>query len=117
RGGLTFPNDTEVTPALGSSDQRLAPGQRVTIAHGEAQHFRSGWISPRQPAHFLLRTHRQRRERVLIERDDAGDLVAVNGLGVAIQSLLFHDDDLTQYAASDIGPGDTVVLTPSATPR
>lgn len=116
RGGLSFSNDTEVTPMLGSRGQRLSRSQRVTLFHGEQQQLQSGWISPREPAHFWTRSHSQRRERVVVQRDDQGEWTATNGLGVPITTFTFHDGDGEMYAAKDMEPGQQVVLQPTPLP-
>jgi hypothetical protein len=113
RGGLEFSNDTEVTPILGYDYQRLGDGQRVSIAHGESQSLRSGWIVPRQPAHFWLRTHAPRRERVLVEQDDQGRWVATNGLGVTLTEFYFANAQGEIFEAESVPAGDKVVLTAS----
>jgi hypothetical protein len=111
RSGLSFSNDTEVTPMLGYDYQRLGNGQRVSVIHGENQSLRSGWIVPRQPAHFWLRSHTPRRERVLVEQNDQGQWVATNGLGVDIVSLFFCDDDGQVFEAQSIPAGQNATLT------
>lgn len=117
RSGLDFSNDTEITPLLGYDYQRLGDGQRVSIAHGESQSLRSGWIVPRQPAHFWLRTHAPRRERVFVEQDDQGRWVATNGLGVAITEFYFSDERGEIFEAQSVPAGERAVLTASSLPR
>lgn len=110
RGGLLFPNHTEITPMLGTRSQRLSAGQRVTVEHGEQQLLRSGWISPREPAHFWTRSHTQRRERVLVEPAGQGGWAATNGLGVPITSFVFFDAQGARYSAERIEPGERAAL-------
>ncbi len=110
KGGLVFANHTEVTPMLGSRGQRLSAGQRVGLEHGDQQRFRSGWVSPREPAHFWTRTHTQRRERVLLETDESGRWSATNGLGVPITAFSFYDAQGNLHSAERIEPGARATL-------
>ena len=60
-------------------------GSARTLDWTGGQHLTSGWVSARVPAHFMLRKSEPRRERVEVSRNDEGELVAVNGLGVKDQ--------------------------------
>ncbi len=114
RGGLSFSMQTEVTPILGTSYQRLGDGQRVTLQFDDQQNFSTGWVRSRQPAHFWTREHTSRRERVLVEIDSQGNPIALNGLGVPIARLLYCDPGGTMFEAQLVPAGGRVTLTRSS---
>ena len=87
---------------------------RNGIAHEmdwtQSQHFRRGWLTSRVPAFFRIRKSETRRERLQLEAAPDGQLAAVNGLGAQIQSLRLTDFSGRTYAATNVMPGQKVVL-------
>ena len=79
----------------------------------DGQRFVSGWIGSRLASGFAVRKVEPRRERVPIRRE-AGQLVAVNGLGCTIKRLLVADEQGVIHVAQDIAAGKEVVLTRTA---
>ena len=109
--GLHFSYETEVIP------QRMHEGRRAgirpcTIDLSQDQHFASGWVEARVPAHFKVRKSEVRRERVAIHREDDGKVSAVNGLGVEIRRLWYADEKGQVFAAAQIAPGARSILSP-----
>ncbi|MBN1675729.1 MAG: hypothetical protein JXR37_32095 [Kiritimatiellae bacterium] len=103
RGGLHFGYDTELTPEVETRTYGAGAGRDVDWSAD--QHFRSGWISARLPAHFMIRKSEQRRERLELMRQPDGSLAALNGLGTDIRSLWLADGDGRVYACGGIPAG------------
>jgi hypothetical protein len=109
--GLHFSYDTEVAP------QRVEQWRRggvrsCTIDWSRDQHFASGWVEARVPAHFQVRRSEMRRERVLVHRKEDGTLSMVNGLRVAIRHFVYLDEKGLLHTAEHIAAGAEAVLTP-----
>jgi len=107
--GLHFSQDTEITPHLRMerfSNQRHAR----TIDWTNDQHLDSGWIAPRLPAHFMVRTGEKRLERVLVRRGNDGSLMMTNGLKAPVQSIWLADMKGRIYFAADVPEGGEAVL-------
>jgi hypothetical protein len=108
--GLHFSYQTEVV------SQRLQDGRRAgvrscTIDWSRDQHFESGWVEARVPAHFKVRKSELRRERVAIRREPDGRLSMVNGLGAEIRRFWYADENGAAYTAKEVAPGARVLLT------
>lgn len=97
-GGLVFDRDTEVSPVVQWSWAGAGSGGR-TLDWRDGQRLTSGWITARLPSYFFLRKGETRRERVGVRRGDGGALVATNGLGAAVESLVLADSEGRLYAA------------------
>jgi hypothetical protein len=108
--GLHFSRETEVIP------QRFYEGEdggahSCTIDLSEDQHFASGWVEARVPAHFKVRKSELRRERVTLQRERDGRWSMVNGLGAAVLQFWYADAKGQIHAAEGVGPGAKAVLT------
>lgn len=107
-GGLMFDRETEVTPLVAAGHWRSGTSREVELSEG--QELRRGWVSARVPAHFQLRKSESRRERLEIERNPAGGMRVVNGLGAKIESLLVADEEGSLYSGKEIAAGAQVDL-------
>ena len=85
-----------------------------TIDWTHDQHFASGWVSARVPAHFTLRKSESRRERLPVRSAADWALVAVNGLGARVAELYVADRDGRIHRAAGIAPGAEVRLEPAS---
>ena len=95
RGGLRFGPDTEVAFQNGDDYSGYGPrrsSSALTIDWTHEQNLSSGWLSPRVPAHFVVRKGEQRRERVTFTRGADGRVEAVNGLGADLTELWYADE-------------------------
>lgn len=103
-GQVRFDGATEAVPLFAVRDARTdwSDGQRLT----------SGWIRSRVPSHFAVRKVESRRERLRI-RDEAGHMVALNGLGSLVKQLWVVGEDGAIYSAKEIAAGKEVVLAPT----
>jgi len=115
-GGLHYDAATELTPHLafhtGRHGWQEGRGHGRTIDWTRGQWLASGWVSARVPAHFSIRKHERRRERLTVEVEADGRRVAVNGLGTDIRKLLVRDGDGGHYAAGPIPAGARRILEP-----
>jgi hypothetical protein len=107
--GLHFSYETEVVP------QRMNEGRRAgvrscTLDWSQDQHFASGWVEARVPAHFKVRKSEVRRERVTIHREPDQRLSVVNGLGAEVRRFWYVDEKDQFYTAGPIAPGARAVL-------
>jgi hypothetical protein len=113
-GGLRFPRDAAVYPI----DERPGGGsgsRRREIAWTDnQQQLRSGYLSSRQPAQFLVMTTQPSAHKLAIQAD-AGTAPpqVTNQLPTRIEHLLLRDREGRYFDAQDIAPGATRVLTPS----
>jgi hypothetical protein len=102
--GLHFPYEYEVTPIIRPTGWR-DQGTAKRIDDTRDQHFKSGWVTARVPAHFYIRSHEPRRERIELERNEDGSLTAVNGLGADIEQLVVADENGRLYSARGVKAG------------
>jgi len=102
RRGLHFDYETEVTP-LGISGTTSGRGRTIDLT--KDQHFSSGWIVARVPAHFILRKNQTRRERLLFSENESEQRMVLNGLGADISTLWYADADGDIYYAENIPAG------------
>lgn len=107
-GALRFSPETEVTPIPEGFD--FGSAEVVTIDWTRGQDLTSGWVRARLPAHFRIRKCELRRERIDFTPDHAGALMAVNGLGCAIERLWVADQTGRIYMGAKIPPGVQVSL-------
>ncbi|MST00497.1 MAG: hypothetical protein EXS29_04190 [Pedosphaera sp.] len=107
--GLHFSTETEVTPLLVNQLGAQQTGHEVDWSNG--QHFLSGWLSARVPAHFFARKSESRRERLQIERTADGKLTVVNGLGAQVKTLWLVDAQGQLHKTDVIEAGDRATLT------
>jgi hypothetical protein len=105
-GGLHFGYDTELTPQLRWS---RATSSAITD-WTEDQHL-LGWVRPRIPLHFEVRTCAARSERVTVTKTPDGRLMLVNGLPAAIRTLTLADQQGRIFTAADIPAGGEALLT------
>jgi hypothetical protein len=110
RDGLHFDYETELTP-MGYEEWQGGSGR--TIDWTTDQHFASGWVAARVPAHFLLRKPQMRRERLKISKNPNSGFEALNGFGADIRQLWYADEDGRIYKAEDVAAGTRSALTPS----
>jgi hypothetical protein len=108
--GLHFSYETEVVP------QRRNEGRRAGIRScaldwSQDQHFTSGWVEARVPAHFQVRKSEVRRERVTLHREPDGRLSIVNGLGAEVRRFWYADEKGQLYTAEQVAPGARAILT------
>ncbi|MDM8548510.1 hypothetical protein QUF72_00600 [Desulfobacterales bacterium HSG2] len=100
--GLHFSNQTELTPMISKYDQAGIP---LSIDWTADQHLKSGWITARVPAHFMVRKTEKRRERLELSFTERGNPMVVNGLGAHIKKLWLSDQDGRIYADNNIPAG------------
>lgn len=108
--GLLFDYHTELS--LISDDPMPRERKAVDIDWTQGQHLQRGWIAPRVPTYFRVRKLQPRRERVHLERDDKGQLTAINGLGAPIAALRLTHLDGRSFWATNLAPGQRLVLRP-----
>jgi hypothetical protein len=110
-GGLHFHPDMELTPHLGP-ERRLPPaGSPRTVVWTDDQNLRSGWLTARVPAHFLVRSSEHREERLLVSKETDGSLSVVNALGAPIASVWVADSAGKIYTASALPVDGKATLT------
>src|SRR5262249_27190534 len=101
--GLHFSQETEITPHIRAERWTNARSPR-TMDWTNDQHLDSGWIAPRLPAHFMVRTGEKRLERLLVRQGNNGPVVT-NGLKAPVKSLWLADKKGVIYVANDIPEG------------
>ena len=103
-GQIRFDSASEVRPLFGMSEGRTdwTDGQR----------FVSGWVGSRLARGFAFRKIEPRRERLPVRRE-AGQLIAVNGLGASIAELWVADENGNVFTAKNVAAGKEVALAPS----
>lgn len=113
-GGVRFDYDTELYPLV-SRNWGAGTGKSVNWTDG--QHLDSGWVQARMPAHFAVRRSETRRERLRFEKDEAGNWVVVNGLGVSVKQLVYRTDPAHEgdgrsqvWKSGPVAPGARVML-------
>jgi hypothetical protein len=107
--GLHFSRETEVVPQRYYED-RDGGARSCTIDWSQDQHFISGWVEARVPAHFKVRKSELRRERVSLQREQDGRWSMVNGLGKDIRRFWYADAKGQIHSADNIGPGARAML-------
>lgn len=115
--GLHFGPETELTYQNGSDPHsshsyrsRRSSGSALTIDWTRDQHFSSGWLTPRVPAHFAFRKSELRRERMTITKGADGTPEAVNGLGADLTGFWYRDETGNLYSADAIPAGGRAPL-------
>ena len=110
--GLHFSYDTEVAQLHSSepTGMRITQGRAKTIDWTKDQHLDSGWILSRVPACFAIRKSETRRERLSFRKSADGKVTVVNGLGVAIESLFYRDENGVVAVATDVLGGQERIL-------
>lgn len=106
--GLHFGSETELSPEVGREYGQ--GGEKRTVDWTKDQHLKSGWVTARAPAHFLVRKSEKRRERLQIGRDDEGAVTVLNGLGVDIEFLWVADENGAIHSGRKLGAGDRGAL-------
>lgn len=86
----------------------------VEVDWTQGQHLSRGWVPPRVPTYFQIRKFQSRRERVHLERDNQGRLAVINGLGAPVAALRLTHLDGRSFAATNLAPGQRLLLTPSS---
>jgi hypothetical protein len=109
--GLHFSQETEITPHLRMERWSNSRYPR-TMDWTNDQHLESGWIAPRLPAHFMLRTGEKRLERILVRSGNDG-ITLTNGLKAPIKTIWVADKKGKVYSAERIPEGGEAVLKPS----
>jgi hypothetical protein len=107
--GLHFSQSTEITPHI-RMDRYSNQGNPRTIDWSNDQHLSSGWVAPRLPAHFMVRSSEKRLERVLLRRGKDGSLLVTNGLKAPLKSIWLADLKGKIYSAENIPEGGEAVL-------
>ncbi|MHB1421730.1 MAG: hypothetical protein ACYC3I_00760 [Gemmataceae bacterium] len=110
-GGLHFSYQTEVITQHAAESLRGEARISCTIDLTQDQHFASGWVEARVPAHFKVRKSETRRERAVLQREPDGRWSMVNGLGAAIRRFWYADDKGQIHEAEDIAAGARTLLT------
>ncbi len=106
--GLRFSYQTELTPLVSRGYSRSGAARTIDLT-GE-QHFTSGWITARVPAHFMVRKIEKRRERLQVIWQSDGRPIVVNGLGAPIDRLFLADTQGKVYSGHQIPVGASVIL-------
>jgi hypothetical protein len=109
--GLHFKPDTEVTTL--SAPAQTGSGSSCTVDWTNDQHLARGWVTARIPAQYALRKSEVARQRMTISRSADGNLIAVNGLGTDVASLVYADEKGQVYQAGPIAAGQQGTLTPT----
>ncbi len=118
--GLRFTPETEVCyqngedPYTSSYSRRGSSNSALSIDWTREQHFTSGWLTPRVPAHFALRKSELRRERMTISKGADGSPEAVNGLGADLSQFWYRDENGKVFFAEAIPGGGRAALKPAA---
>ena len=107
--GLHFHAEAEVIPQR-FYEGRKSGARSCTIDWSKDQHFVSGWVEARVPAHFKVRQSEMRRERVTLQRESDGRWSMVNKLGAAIHRFWYADDKGQIHVAEDVAAGAPAVL-------
>jgi hypothetical protein len=110
--GLHFSQETEITPHVRQERWANVRFPR-TMDWTNDQHLDSGWIAPRLPAHFMVRTGEKRLERILVRQEKDG-ITMTNTLKVPIKAIWLADMKGRVYSAEKIPEGREAVLKPSA---
>ncbi len=108
--GLHFSRETEVVPQR-YEEGRYGGARSCTIDWSQDQHFASGWVEARVPAHFKVRKSELRRERIALQHEPDGRWSMVNGLGAAIRRFWYADAKGQIHSAKDVEPGARTMLT------
>jgi hypothetical protein len=108
--GLHFSRETEVAPQR-YNEGRDGGARSCTIDWSQDQHFVTGWVEARIPAHFKVRKSELRRERVALQREPDGRWSMVNGLSKDIRRFWFADAKGQFHKAENIAPGAKTMLT------
>jgi hypothetical protein len=103
--GLHFNRDTELTPHIRVPPLTYRSGVPRTLDWTEDQHLRTGWVTARVPAHFMVRSSERRLEHLRMEKEQDGSLSVVNALGGPVRTLWMADAEGRVYTATEI-PGD-----------
>ena len=114
-GGLQFNNESEIFPIVERGFGGRGTSKTIELSKG--QHFQSGWLQARMPAHFAIRKSESRRERVQIEKQADGSMAAVNGLGAKIEMLSFKDSNGTLWVATELDAGSKAVMNVESRPE
>jgi hypothetical protein len=69
-------------------------------------------LTPRVPAHFVLRKSELRRERMTITKRPDGATEAVNGLGVDLSEFWYRDETGKFFYTQSIPAGERMTLEP-----
>jgi len=105
RSGLHYSYDTEVTPRVFTSGVSSGSVRPRDVDWTADQHLYSGWVQPRVPAYFALRTSESRTERLHIRKEADGCLSILNGLGTDLSRLLIADAEGVVYECAEIPAG------------
>ncbi|HSR52007.1 MAG TPA: hypothetical protein VLV83_14345, partial [Acidobacteriota bacterium] len=111
--GVSFSQRTEVVPLV---EFGIQPFYRTLHLEGGLR-LAQGWVSPRIPAHFQIRSPQRRRERLPVRITGGGGVEVTNGLGAAIQQVWFCTLDGSVYWGRDIAPGESQTLTATGRKR
>jgi hypothetical protein len=118
-GGLHFSPNTEVNFQNYDADDfvgyrsyrnRSSSTAALSIDWTREQHLTAGWLSPRVPAHFIVRKSENRRERITFSRGPDGRPEAVNGLGAELADLWYADESGNLFHAQNIAAGSKISL-------
>ena len=105
--GFRFSFDTEARPIAPRRYRHTDNGKFINL--DEDQNFAEGWIRPKVPRYFHVRTAGVRRERISIERGDGGMLL-LNGLGADIKILYFMAEDGRIFHCQNLKAGSRAAL-------
>lgn len=90
--GLHFSKHTELTPHVTAKPGKNPPGSPRVLDWSEDQNLRSGWVTARVPAHFLVRAHAPSTRFLRVKKADDGTSTMVNGLGANITEAWVADE-------------------------
>ena len=76
--------------------------------------MRSGWVTARLPAHFMIRKSQRRQERLICRRTGEDQITVVNGLGVGIKRLHLADEAGRVFTGGEIAAGVSMELSVGA---
>ena len=113
-GGLSFNYDSEIFPIVERGFG--GRGTSKTIDWSQGQHFQSGWLQARMPAHFAIRKSESRRERVQFEKQADGSWAAINGLGARVAALNFRAPDGMVWTLNELDAGSKAVMSITSKP-
>ncbi|MFA9478596.1 hypothetical protein ACERK3_09840 [Phycisphaerales bacterium AB-hyl4] len=107
--GLRFSHETEVTPQV-RLEGWSSDGSVRFVDWTHDQHLSGGWISARVPAHFSLRKSETRRERLTLDRNEAGQVTVTNALGADIIDVYIADREGRVHHVRHVPAGGRATL-------
>ncbi|HTN76307.1 MAG TPA: hypothetical protein VL096_13710, partial [Pirellulaceae bacterium] len=100
-GGLSFPKDTAVYPI---EEKPSGGGNQREVVWNDNQQLRSGYISSRRTAQFLVQRSSASEVRLKVDLDGSNAPQVTNELGSKIVRLALRDLEGNYFSGRDIAP-------------